>query len=191
MKYLFFLAIMLLVPVADLSAQKIGADEYLFIADVFGGSAKSRSVLVEETLAPKLLENETRDATGNTWKEELSKALPALAEDTRADFFTKNDRTYRWSDGEKRFNLVNGSRIEKIFARGLESGEPWTEFFKEFPSSRGYYELSRVGFNKAGDQAMVFQIWRCGSTCGGASYVLYARVRGRWTENGKLTKYMW
>lgn len=190
MKYLILLILAILVPVSELTAQKIGADEYQFIANTFGGSAKSRTVLIEETLAPKLLEKEKPGIYNDTWKEELSEALPALGEDTRADFFIKNDRPYKWSDGEKRFNLVNRNRLEKIFARGLESGDPWIEFFKEFPSSRGYYEISRAGFNKTGDQALIFQIWRCGGTCGEASYVLYVKVRGHWEEKGKLTKYV-
>lgn len=184
----FFL---LLLISAQAFAQKggpVGIDEYLFIAEVFGGSRKAPAVLIQETLAPKLTAPGGKGAPIDAARDELVKGLPGISEEAITDLFAKNDRSYKWSDKEKRFELVGKSRIDKIFGREFEDN--WTTFFSEFPSSRGYNELSRVGFNTAGDQALVFRIWSCGSSCRKGSYLFYEKNRGRWEEKGELIKYL-
>lgn len=173
------------------SAQKggsIGVDEYLFIAEIFGGSKMSRAVLVEETLVPKLTPAGGKGAPIDASKEELLKGLPGISDETITALFARNDRSYKWSDKEKRFELVSRSKIDKIFGR--EFDDTWTAFFREYPSSRGYNELSRIGFNAAADQALVFRIWSCGRSCRKASYLFFAKNRDRWEEKGELIRYI-
>lgn len=173
------------------SAQKggsIGTDEYLFIAEVFGGSKMSRAVLVEETLVPKLTPAGGKSAPIDAAREELIKGLPGISDAAITNLFARNDRSYKWSDKEKRFELVSRSKIDKIFGKEFE--DTWTLFFREFPSSRGYNELSRVGFNAGGDQALVFRIWSCGSSCRKGSYLFFVKNRDRWEEKGELVRYL-
>src|SRR5215831_16526028 len=54
-------------------------------------------------------------------------------------------------------------------------------FFQKYPSARGVILLSRVGFNKTIDEALVYS-WRyCGGDCGGGGYYLLQKQNGRWS----------
>jgi hypothetical protein len=54
-------------------------------------------------------------------------------------------------------------------------------FFQRYPDARGIFLLSRVGFNKNLDEALVHS-WRyCGGDCGGGGFYLLRKQNGRWS----------
>lgn len=56
----------------------------------------------------------------------------------------------------------------------------WTAFFRRYPGSPGRIELSRVGFGRDGNSALVHVEFGCGGRCGSTLYVLLARQAGKW-----------
>ena len=56
----------------------------------------------------------------------------------------------------------------------------WTAFFHSYPGSPGRIELSRVGFGRDGNSALVHVEFGCGGRCGSTLYVLLARQAGKW-----------
>jgi hypothetical protein len=58
--------------------------------------------------------------------------------------------------------------------------EYWTRFYKRYPDSGGYVWLSNIGFNKAHDQALVYFVNWCGTSCGSGSYILLKKTSGQW-----------
>jgi hypothetical protein len=72
--------------------------------------------------------------------------------------------------------LIEKQEIEKIFkGRGW-----WAESYKRYPDSVGLIVLSRVGFNAARNQAMVYIQHVCGGLCGTGHYVLLEKNADQW-----------
>jgi hypothetical protein len=60
-------------------------------------------------------------------------------------------------------------------------------FFRKYPGARGVILLSRVGFNKNLDEALVYS-WRyCGGDCGGGGYYLLRKQNGVWSTKQNKT----
>jgi hypothetical protein len=78
-----------------------------------------------------------------------------------------------------KYQIVPYERIEKLFDM-IELGEDWKTFYRMYPRSNGYMRFSRVGFNRAGDEALVSTAWMCGSLCGEGRYVLLRKKNGQW-----------
>jgi len=54
------------------------------------------------------------------------------------------------------------------------------EFYKRYPGSSGLIILSRVGFNAAMNQAMIYIQHRCGGLGGTGYYVLLEKTADKW-----------
>jgi len=69
----------------------------------------------------------------------------------------------------------------------------WTGFYRRYPDSGGYMQLSAVGFDASKTRAMVYVAHRCGSLCGGGMYHLLEKVDGAWREARipGVTQCMW
>jgi len=71
------------------------------------------------------------------------------------------------------------AQIEKHF-RNVDLDDAWKKFYSQYPASNGYVRLSRVGFNKAKDQAIVNTAWMRGPLYGEGHYVLLTKQNGTW-----------
>ncbi len=56
------------------------------------------------------------------------------------------------------YRIVPYVEIEKLFS-DIDLDNAWKPFYSKYPASGGYIRLSRVGFNKAKDQAIVSTAW--------------------------------
>lgn len=56
----------------------------------------------------------------------------------------------------------------------------WESFYSAFPGSAGLMKISLPGYTAAGDIAVVYTSFRCGSLCGKGEYVYLHRVNGDW-----------
>jgi hypothetical protein len=56
----------------------------------------------------------------------------------------------------------------------------WGEFYKRYPDSGGFISVSRPGFNKEMDQALIFIEHRCGDLCGTGHYILLEKSGDTW-----------
>ena len=114
---------------------------------------------------------------------------PELSPDTLDDFVIRN-RTNRWLvpklEIKRKYEIVDYREILRLTdmdhpnARPGEPMEEWKNFFREYPSSRAFVSLSRVGFNEQMDQALVHFGWRCPSLCGQWAYILLTKHDGVW-----------
>jgi hypothetical protein len=62
-----------------------------------------------------------------------------------------------------------------------EAFGPWDRFHDTYPGAFGFDRFSRVGFNAARTQAMVYRSHHCGMLCGGGWLVLLVKADGRWS----------
>ena len=75
--------------------------------------------------------------------------------------------------------VVPRKDIMAFFAKGAGN---WPEFYRRYPDSGGYIELSAVGFDASKTRAMVYVAHHCGGLCGGGSHHLLEKVNGAWRE---------
>lgn len=86
---------------------------------------------------------------------------------------------------EKRFELrapyvlFSGREREEIFT-GQNLVEQWRAFHIKYPGSPGLISLSRVGFSRNGNLALVYMGKSCGPLCGDGTFYLLARRNGAW-----------
>lgn len=111
----------------------------------------------------------------------LSEAFPGLERETFLDYMNKNRTSARLTGPFlTRFDVVLTTwRIEDQY--GKSDRDPWEGFYEKYPRSSGFITLSRVGYNKARDQALVhFSRWQ-GVMSGSGYLVFLTRVNDTWS----------
>ncbi|MGO9642913.1 MAG: hypothetical protein ACLP1Y_16590 [Candidatus Acidiferrales bacterium] len=117
---------------------------------------------------------------------------PDVQAETAADFEAKQRESFRL---ERKFSpklsyvLVSESDLRDVFhhdANGKISSQPWQEFYEKYPEAQGIMSLSRVGFNKAKDEALVYLIRQWNLLGGSAFYYVLARRGGAWKVKSKI-----
>jgi hypothetical protein len=107
----------------------------------------------------------------------------ALSQETLDDFTARN-KTNRWLtpklEMNREYRLVDVREIIRLAGDMGQHLEKWTDFFKEYPSTHGFVSLSRVGFNRQMDQALVHIGWRCPGLCGHWSLLVLTKQDGVW-----------
>ena len=76
-----------------------------------------------------------------------------------------------------------GVPYQLIVADELESAlqtTGWEGFHQRYPDSRGWIELSAVGFNANKTVAVVYMGHHCGPLCGGGSFHVLEKKDGKW-----------
>jgi hypothetical protein len=108
--------------------------------------------------------------------------LAPLSQATYDDYLARNSKPYRLSNLfplKTKYVIVEYQDIERFFDNP-DFDEAWKAFYKRYPASNGYIALSRVGFNPAKDQALVYMAWMCNSRCGEGKLVLMGKQDGNW-----------
>lgn len=78
--------------------------------------------------------------------------------------------------------VVPSDEIRAFFKRPYP-GDGWSEFHRRYPDSRGYVQVSVVGFDAERKRAMAYLAHRCGGLCGGGTRRLLEKVDGKWRES--------
>jgi len=76
--------------------------------------------------------------------------------------------------------LVDYGEIERLINL-TNPAKAFDDFYLKYPESGGFITLSRVGFNRNHDQALVSTGWLCGALCGMGAYVLLTKKSGAWS----------
>ena len=74
--------------------------------------------------------------------------------------------------------LLDSAAREAFFTA---DGDGWKRFYAKYPKSTGIYGFSRVGFNAANDQALVYLDWYGGYLAGLGQCVILAKSGDTWT----------
>jgi hypothetical protein len=126
------------------------------------------------------------DRLGKRAFEELSKRLPGLSRETFDEFVARNKQHYPLRN---RFHVkvkcafISEKELDSIFDEG---GGWWPEFYRRYPESQGILTLSRVGFNRAKDQALVCVGDDWGNLAGAGYCVLVVRKKAAWRVRGTV-----
>jgi hypothetical protein len=82
-------------------------------------------------------------------------------------------------DLEVPYIVVPVKDIRAFFKQG---GGDWQAFYRRYPDSGGYVEVSAVGFNQAKTRALAYMAHHCGGLCGSGTHYLLEKVNGAWRE---------
>lgn len=107
--------------------------------------------------------------------------LKGASEETISDFKMNSnvtDQLQRRFDLAVEYVIVEKEKLDRPVSKDTEF---WSEFYKTYPDSGGYVSLSRVGFNKARTQALVYIEHDCNTLCATGHYVLLAKRDDCWT----------
>ena len=114
-------------------------------------------------------------------------AEPALKKATYEDFIDRNQQAVALKDyfkpGVPHVFLTEEER-RAFFDDPEQDG--WAEFFEAYPQTGGIIGLSRVGFDPAGTQALVYQDFMGGYLYGSGYYILFEKEDGQWIERWRL-----
>ena len=113
--------------------------------------------------------------------------LPA---DLVASYRSRNAASYTLGPDlelEQDYALLLRGEYDELFPR---RGANWAEFYTRYPEARGFVVFSRVGFDAAGDTALVEMGVRCGDLCAAGGLYLLVKEGGNWVVQGALLEWM-
>lgn len=99
---------------------------------------------------------------------------------TADSFKVRNDAPYPVSPGMdlgSGYVLLSQEEMSRIFSQNQDG---WQVFYNRYPDTPGITTLSRVGFNDALDQALVYIGTMSHWLAGGGYYMLLIKVNGSW-----------
>ncbi|HMG32399.1 MAG TPA: hypothetical protein VKM94_00570 [Blastocatellia bacterium] len=98
----------------------------------------------------------------------------SLYESAIADYISVNKTKWR---------LGNHFIIEQpyeIVSRDSLTSLAWKDFYRKYPESGGWIELSAVGFNPEKTVAVVYVGHHCGNLCAGGHFQVLLKKNGKW-----------
>jgi hypothetical protein len=110
----------------------------------------------------------------------VTRYIPGLSKDVVDDYLSKNNRPHSLHplfSLKVKYALISEGEIKGIYKDGHDR---WAEFYEKYPKSPGYIRLSRVGFNRSIDRALVYAGNQKGRLNGAGGYFLLVKKNGVW-----------
>jgi hypothetical protein len=168
--------------VPTLSANQIDIEEQAVYTAVLQEmfSASSFVIMDTTTTDPGGMEN-----TAQTLDYAL-RNMHDVAPETADSFRVRNEAAYPLQpdmDLGVEYDLLSQAEKNQIFGQN-QSG--WEIFYNRYPNAPGITTLSRVGFNAALDQALVYLGTQSDWLAGAGYYILLKKANGVWTIDQKV-----
>ena len=127
------------------------------------------------------------------WRDKWKDKKKGLSVDDSAadDYESKNGQ--KWLLNKDSFKLpVKVTLITDLDLKSIFHGNwgelTWIDYYRKFPDARGFVMLSRIGFNTAKSQALIYVGSRCGPGCGDLHFLLLQKENGVWVTKKDLRK---
>jgi len=137
-------------------------------------------IVIEEETSPFIQPDEFDSAL-----QRVKENLPGLSDATLEDFRAKNQEPHPVGSGLKldvNVVLISQAEMTEIF----QDSDGWDTFYDRYPDSQGVMTLSRVGFNAAMDQALVYVGNQSHWLAGAGYFLLLSKIDGRWTIQSEM-----
>jgi hypothetical protein len=124
--------------------------------------------------------------------EHVKRGMRSLSEETISGYESarKNESELKAKlDIPYKYQLISDKQLVKVVPHPNGPFEHWAKFYKQYPNSAGYNSFSRVGYDKAKRNALVYFVNWCGSACGTGTYLLLEKGEHGWVV--KETAGMW
>ncbi len=85
--------------------------------------------------------------------------------------------------------IISNLKIEKIFKKKRYKGfeKAWSRFYREYPTSTGYFEFSNIAYSE--NYAMVYVVWRAKPLIGNGGIEILIKSNDQWKKLAYLN--MW
>jgi hypothetical protein len=124
------------------------------------------------------------------WRDKPKKGV-AIDQTAAEDYEARNSRQWLLNKASFKFQVkldfITDLDLKAIF-HGHWGDLEWISYYRRYPESRGFIMLSRIGFNSAHTQALLYMGSRCGPGCGDVNFLLLEKVNGTWTTKKELRK---
>lgn len=113
--------------------------------------------------------------------ESLQSGFPLAERETLASFRANNEQSWPITNHfllRTRSRLISQQEIERFSPS--KPGLWWEAFYRNYRGAAGFLMLSKVGFNREMNQALVYRAFACNDTCGFGSYIFLVKEGGRW-----------
>lgn len=114
--------------------------------------------------------------------ETLQLDFPSADPSTLMSFRAINERSWPITNPfllRTKSRLISQQETNEIYSL-QKPGVWWGQFYREYAGAAGFLMLSKVGFNREMNQALVYRAFACGDTCGFGSFVFLVKEGGRW-----------
>jgi hypothetical protein len=140
-------------------------------------------VIQDETVTgdPSLIKTPEDDQQGAIF-EALQRDYPWAERETFDSFRASNEQSYSMME-HPFLKCIKSTLISRLEVEEYSRSKPgiwWASFYRNYRDATGFYTLSKVGFNREMNQALVYRAFACGDTCGHGSYVLLVKDGGVW-----------
>jgi hypothetical protein len=163
-------------PLATPSAKDIEAGEVAVYAALFQAMYPDQNVVLMDQTATG--PGGVGD-TASTLEHALTQ-MKGVAPETAASFQARNDAAYPLKPDMNigiQFTLLSEADMRQIFNVNQDG---WGIFYSGHPDAPGITSISRVGFNDAMDQALVYIGTQSHWLAGAGYFVLMKKVNGAW-----------
>jgi hypothetical protein len=113
----------------------------------------------------------------------LPEKLKDLSASTVSSFRTRERQCAKLEDKlaiRTSYKLISKQQRVGIFSQ-KDPARSWVNFYKKFPGSSGYINVSGIGFNENQSQALIETFMKCGSGCGSNHFALLLKKDGQWS----------
>jgi hypothetical protein len=166
-----------------------------FLSDYYKSSVQSNtSLVITDTFSIAMLRM-GHESHEKLTRSLLSHASDEIPTDLIRDFCAKNAKPQAvWPTLGERLSVVLLSRqeLERLFAAGPgDKPDGWDRFYAKYPKSPGIITISRVGFNRRGDMAMVY-VGSQSHWLAGSGHIRILRKQGdKWVVVPAIIGPMW
>ncbi len=163
-------------PASTPAAGQMGTQEQAVYAALLRNLYSASSYVIMDTTAtsPTGVENTA------TILDHVLQNMHAVDQQTADSFRVRNDATYPVRpdmDLGSGYILLSLGEKSQIFSQNRDG---WQLFYEQYPNAPGITTLSRVGFDDALDQALVYVGTLSHWLAGAGYYVLLKKINGAW-----------
>lgn len=164
------------------SAGQVDAEEQAVYAALIQAMFPAKMAVLMNTTATDAGGNDNTDQT----LQYVLKNMHAVSTQTIDSFKARNATAGPLHGGMQLgvpYALLSQDEITSIFSVNQDG---WQVFYERYPDARGILTFSRVGFDAALDQALVYIGNQSQALAGSGHYVLLNKVNGVWTIDQKV-----
>jgi hypothetical protein len=164
-------------PTPTVSANQVDVEEQAVYAFLLPEMYHNSGYVIMDTTATSITGVDNTDQT----LDYILQNMHDVAPETEASFRNRNNEAYpirRDMEVGFPYTLLSQAGRNQIFGQN-QSG--WEVFYNRYPQAPGITTLSRVGFNSAFDQALVYIGTQSNWLAGAGYYLLLKKADGAWS----------
>jgi hypothetical protein len=172
------------IPTVSPTPDAVREEERIYAALIEALYPEDMLVIMDQT------QTDVLDLASAETYQHVEESLQHLSVETLTDFKARNDSSYPLRASMAlgvRYLLFSQKDKQELFQVN-QSG--WDVFYNRYPGAPGIMTLSRVGFNKQMDQALVYLGVQSHWLAGSGNFFLFNKVNGSWVIDQQVMSWI-